>query len=170
MPIVRATKKDSPLLSRIAKITFIESHGNSAKSEDINIYVTEKYSPAVFRLELNDPKNIYYIIYHDKKPAGYSQIIYDLPYENCPAPNIAKLERIYLLKEFLNLKLGLKLFQFNVDLSKKNNQWGIWLYVWNENLRAVHFYTKSGFHIIGSYDFNISETHSNPNHQMLLKF
>lgn len=113
--IVKAREKDSELLSGIAKITFIESHGSSAKAEDINIYVTEKYSTDIFKQELSDSKNVYHIIYHDKITAGYSKIIFNLPYTNSPIQNIAKLERLYLLKEFYNLKSGLDLFQFNID-------------------------------------------------------
>jgi len=168
--IVKASEKDSALVSEIGRDTFLESHGHSASPEDVSNYVAEKYSEAVLRQELSDPKNIYYIIYHDKRPAGYSKIIFNLPYENSPVQNIAKLERIYLLKEFYDLKLGMELLQFNIELSKKNDQAGIWLYVWKENPRAVNFYIKAGFEIIGSHDFKISETHSNPNHQMLLRF
>jgi ribosomal protein S18 acetylase RimI-like enzyme len=168
--IVRAGKKDYQLLSEIAKQTFIESHGHSASAEDINTYVTEKYRPHVLKEELSERKNIYFIIYNNKRAAGYSKIIFDTPYADSSIKNIAKLERLYLLKEFYNLKLGAELFQFNVDFSKKNNQKGIWLFVWKENQRAVNFYKKNGFVIVGSYDFKISETHSNPNHQMLLRF
>lgn len=80
------------------------------------------------------------------------------------------MERLYLLKEFHDLKLGFELFQFNMALSNKNNQRGIWLYVWKQNSRAIDFYLKNGFLIIGSHNFKISATHSNPNHQMLLMF
>jgi hypothetical protein len=74
--IVKAGEKDFQLLSGIAILTFIESHGRSAKQEDINIYVTEKYSEDIFKEELSDAKNIYHIIYHDNNPAGYSKIIF----------------------------------------------------------------------------------------------
>ena len=168
--IVKASEKDFQLLSEIATLTFIESHGRSAKQEDINIYVTEKYSENVFKEELSDAKNIYHIIYYDNNPAGYSKIIFDTPYPDSKIKNITKLERIYLLKEFYNLKLGSALFHCNIDLSKRNHQMGMWLYVWKENERAVNFYKKNGFVIIGSHDFKISETHSNPNHQMFLRF
>jgi diamine N-acetyltransferase len=80
------------------------------------------------------------------------------------------MERLYLLKQFYNLKLGAALLHFNIDLSKRNNQAGMWLFTWKENMRAVNFYQKNGFVIIGSHDFKISETHSNPNHLMLLRF
>ena len=168
--IVKATGKDTPLLSEIATLTFIESHGRSAGQEDIQIYVTRNYNENVFKEELSDAKNIYHLIYYDNNPAGYSKIIFDIPWPGSKVKNITKLERIYLLKKFYNLKLGSALFHFNIHLSKRNNQAGMWLYVWKENERAVNFYKKNGFAIIGSYDFKISETHSNPNHQMLLLF
>lgn len=168
--IVKAKEKDSQILSDIAKLTFIESHGNSAKTEDINVYVTEQYNTDAFKEELSETKNIYHIIYQDKRPVGYSKIIFNTPFTNSPIKNITKLERLYLLKEFYGLKIGRELFQFNIDLSKKNNQAGIWLFVWKENHRVVNFYKKNSFIIIGSHDFKISETHSNPNHQMFLRF
>jgi diamine N-acetyltransferase len=168
--IVKANTEHSQLLSEIAKLSFIESHGNSAKTEDVNIYINEKYNYDVFKEELTDEKNIYYIIYKDEQPAGYSKIIFNSPYTGSEIKNITKLERIYLLKEFYDLKLGLELFEFNISLSKRNYQMGMWLFVWRENHRAVNFYKKCWFIIIGSHDFKISETHSNPNHQMFLRF
>jgi ribosomal protein S18 acetylase RimI-like enzyme len=167
--ITRASESDGGLLSAIAKTTFIESHGTSAEQADIDSYITEKYSDAVLRHELADAENVYYIIYHNNKVAGYSKIVFNLAYAGSPVQNIAKLERLYLLKEFYNTRLGLALFQFNIDLAKANTQAGVWLYVWKENTRAVNFYTNAGFLIIGSHDFRISATHTNPNHQMFLK-
>ncbi|MCW3092864.1 MAG: GCN5-related N-acetyltransferase [Ferruginibacter sp.] len=168
--IVSATEDDFQLLSEIATASFIESHGHSAQAEDINRYVSEKYSESAFKEELNDAKNLYHIIYHNDRAAGYSKIVLNTPYSGSLINNIVKLERFYLLKEFYHLKLGGELFQFNVDLSIRNNQTGMWLFVWKENPRAVNFYKKNGFLVIGSHDFKISETHSNPNHLMLLKF
>lgn len=168
--IVKAGKKDAALLSGIAQTTFLESHGHSAKPEDVNKYVQEKYNEVVLKQELSDPENIFHIIYQNNIPAGFSKIIFNFPYTGSPLVHITKLERIYLLKEFHDLKLGLKLFQFNVELSKQNDQVGIWLYVWIENERAIHFYKKAGFIISGSYDFKISETHSNPNYLMFLEY
>ena len=117
-----------------------------------------------------ETKNIYHIIYYASQPAGYSKIIFNNPYPNSELKNITKLERLYLVKEFYDLKLGAELFQFNSTMSKENNQSGIWLFVWKENLRAVKFYQKQGFEIIGSFDFKLSDNHSNPNYQMLLKY
>jgi ribosomal protein S18 acetylase RimI-like enzyme len=120
--------------------------------------------------ELNNPENIFHIIYYKGQAAGFSKIIFNRPHPLIGSTAITKLERLYLLKEFYNLKLGLTLFEFIISLSKEENQNGIWLFVWTENQRAVSFYKRNGFEIIGNTDFKISETHSNPNHVMYLKY
>jgi diamine N-acetyltransferase len=92
--IVKANRDHSQLLSEIARLSFIESHGSSGKTEDINIYVNEKYNYDAFKEELTDEKNIYYIIYNDKPAAGYSKITFNSPYTGSEIKNITKLERI----------------------------------------------------------------------------
>ena len=168
--IVRAKESDSTLLSRIGKQTIVESHGHSSKKSDMDDYVEKNYSETFFQDELMDDKNIYHIIFNDGLPAGYSKIIFNCPNANVPLQNVTKLERIYLMKEFYQMKLGQALFDFNLKLSKENSQAGMWLYVWKENQRAFNFYIKNRFRIIGDYDFKISETHSNPNYIMFLEF
>ncbi|MEZ4792357.1 MAG: GNAT family N-acetyltransferase [Gelidibacter sp.] len=168
--IVRATVKDAKLLVHIGKTSFIESHGMSASKEDIDAYVSSKFNETTFTEELQDTKNHFYIIYHNETAIGYSKIIFDVSHKNIDYKNVTKLERLYLLSDYHHLKLGLELFNFNVQISKKHQQAGMWLFVWVENTKAINFYNKTGFKIIGSHDFEISKTHSNPNHQMLLTY
>jgi len=167
---VRATTTDASLLVSIGTSSFLESHGHSASKKDIEAYVKSKFSESAFLEELHDTENHFYILYHNQTPIGYSKMIFNFPHQNIDYKNVTKLERLYLLKEFHHLKLGLELFHFNLQVSKKHQQAGMWLYVWTENAKAVNFYTKIGFKTIGSHDFKISETHYNPNHQMLLTY
>lgn len=168
--IVRATDKDFKLLADLGKKTFFESHGNSAKQEDIDAFVNEKYNYDFMKKDVNDSNNIYHLISYETIPVGYSKIILNSPNPNIELKNVTKLEKIFLLKDFYNQKLGSQLFNFNVAISKAHHQSGIWLFVWIENQRAVNFYIKNGFKVIGNYDFKISETHTNPNYQMFLKY
>lgn len=168
--IIKATTENLALIADIGRRTFIESHGHSAAPEDITRYVAEKFSEEVLLAELNDANNIFHILYHEQRPAGYSKIILNASHPAIQSKHVTKLERLYLLKEFYNLKLGYELYQFNIELSRKNNQEGIWLFVWKENHRAVDFYMRAGFEPIGSFDFQISATHANPNHHMFLRY
>jgi len=168
--IVRATLSDIELLTQIGKKSFLEAHGKSASEENINEYVSKNFTNKAFEEALKDSNNIFYIIYFNGKAVGYSKIIFNSQHPNIPIKNITKLERLYLLQEFHSLKLGLELFNYNLNESVKHQQSGIWLFVWTENHKAINFYKKNGFKIVGQYDFQITATHSNPNHQMLLIF
>lgn len=167
---IQARLKDVELLTYLGRQTFIESHGHSAAPADIEAYIKEKYTDDATNAALENTSNHYYILYHNDQPAGYSNLIFNVSHENISFPNVTKLDRLYVLKQFYDQRLGLTLLNHNIALSKHEGQAGMWLYVWKLNERAVRFYTKNGFNIIGSYEFSISANHSNPNHQMLLSY
>lgn len=166
--ILAAGTEDAPLLASLGKKTFLQSHGHSAPVADIAAYVAEKYDQVMVHKELTDPENIYRIIYAGDKPAGFSKIIFNIPCPTVSVAPVAKLERIYLLNDFHGRGLGKALLDYNIEMAKAAGQKGIWLYVWVENQKAFEFYTRMGFRIVGQYDFRISATHTNPNHQMFL--
>jgi ribosomal protein S18 acetylase RimI-like enzyme len=168
--ITKATPNDAKQLVHVAKEAFLTAHGHSASKEDIDNYVSANFTEANFIEELINPDNHYYIIYRQNKIAGYSKITLNTSNKNIASQNIMFMSRLYLLEEFYGLSLGKELFNFNIEFSKKHKQQGIWLAVWTENERAINFYTKRGFHIVGKYDFIISATHTNPNHIMYLEY
>jgi len=168
--IVKASKEHCEILVHIAKKSFLEAHGKSASKEDIDSYVVKNFNQNVFLQELQNPAYLYHILYFKNQAIGYSKIILNTENTNIPDHQITKMERLYLLQEHYGKNLGADLFNFNILLSKKNKQKGMWLAVWTENQRAINFYTKNGFTIVGSYDFKISENHSNPNHIMYLEY
>ncbi len=168
--ILKASIEEATIIVDIGKKSLVESHGSSAPTSDIEFYISNTYNLDKIKAELSNKENVYHIIYYKGQAAGYSKIIFDSVHPNINTGNVTKLDRLYLLKEFYDLKLGLKLFEFNKELSKKSNQAGMWLYTWVGNQRAINFYKKLGFEIIGKADFKISEHHSNPNYQMYLKY
>src|SRR5688572_3147893 len=119
LSIQKATLNDIALLTSLARTSFTESHGHSGPAKDINSYIDNNFTLENFKSEIKDPKNNYYIIYYDSKPAGFSNIIFNAPYESIKEKNITKLGRLYLTKAFTGLKLGKALFEFNVALSKQ---------------------------------------------------
>ncbi|RYZ00310.1 MAG: GNAT family N-acetyltransferase [Chitinophagaceae bacterium] len=166
--IATASSADAALLAGIGRQSFVESHGHSAAAEDIRAYMDRKLTPGAFAEELADPGNLFRIIRVNGEPAGYSKLIPGCGHPLIARPNVAKLERLYILERFLDRGLGTPLLHHNLSLARELAQAGIWLFVWTENARAVRFYEKSGFRVIGQFDFPVSERHSNPNHQMFL--
>jgi ribosomal protein S18 acetylase RimI-like enzyme len=166
--IIRATIDDYKTIVEIGNVSVEEAHRTSSPAKDLNEFIKKNYNNEAIKSELSDERNIYTIIKVDDEPAGFSKIIFNSEHSNIQQKNVTKLDRIYLLSNFFDLKLGFELLKFNIDLSKKNNQSGIWLFTWTGNNRAINFYLKTGFTIIGSHNYQVSKTYSNPNHQMLL--
>jgi len=168
--IVRLIPSDATMLAQIGGTSLIESHGHSAPAEIMQEYVDRSFSTEACLDELMDGDNIFHAIYYNNQPAGYSKIVFDCPQPAVPLQPVTKMERLYLLKEFYALKLGHQLMQHAIDLSKSNKELGMWLNVWKENERAMQFYQKQGFQIVGESDFVLAEEHSNPNWVMLLRY
>jgi len=166
--IDKATLVDYKTIVEIGKVSVEEAHRGSCSAKDLNEFLEKNYNNEAIKSELSDERNIYNIINVDGEPAGFSKIIFNSEHSNIQQKNITKLDRIYLSSKFFDRKLGFELLKFNIDISKKNNQSGIWLFTWTGNNRAINFYLKNGFSIIGSHDFQVTETHYNPNHQMFL--
>ena len=166
--IKKATFNDVNLLASLSVEAFLPAHGHSSPEKDINTYLEANFSVKNFKKEIANPTFEYYLIYHHDKIAGFSKIIFNTPSAHIEGDTITKMERLYLLEEFYGLHLGTQLMNFNSELTKKNNQQGIWLEVWIENFRAIRFYKKMGFTVVGKANFRVSETHSNPNYIMYL--
>jgi diamine N-acetyltransferase len=168
--ISKATLDDCKTIADIGKVSVEEAHRDSCSAQDLDEFLEKNYNSDMIISELIDEKNVYHIINVNGEPAGFSKIILNSSHSNIAQSHVTKLDRIYLLNNFFDLKLGYNLLQFNIELSKSNNQAGMWLFTWTGNTRALNFYQRNGFSIIGDYNFQVSETHHNPCHQMLLKF
>lgn len=168
--IRRAAEKDYNSIVNIGKESVAEAHKDSCSMEILNEFIERNYNGDAIKKELENRNNIYHVINCDDQPVGFSKIILNATHPNISRENVTRLDRIYLRKEFHGAKLGFELLKFNIELSKKNNQSGIWLYTWIGNKRAIDFYIRAGFTIIGSHDFYLTKMHCNPNHQMFLNF
>lgn len=165
-----ATDEDLHLLCDVARRSFLQSHGSSAAAEDLETYVKEKFTPAQLRAELTDAKALFRLAFYGENCAGYAKLLLS---SECPFSEISplcKMDRLYVLEEYLDKKIGKALFDACVKLAKEKDQKGLWLYVWTGNKRALRFYEREGFRKIGEAGFRISPKHSNPNYILLLEF
>lgn len=163
------TLSDAEALAIMGAKSFFESHHTSASRADIEDYIANTYTPGRFASEIEDPNNIFRIAKICDKIAGFSKIVPDAFNSQLQKEHSCKMERLYVLEEFLSLKIGQLLFDECIKNARELNQSGIWLNVWTGNTRAIRFYMKQGFTVAGETLFRISATHSNPNYLMWRK-
>lgn len=166
MKIRTANLSDAALLTELGRIAFVASHGPSASEAVIDDYVSKAYTVETFMENLADASNLFHILFYQEKAVGYSKAVLNTDCPDHPGFAAMKLDRLYFLPEFVGLSLGSTLLHHLLQIARNEKQKGIWLYVWTENHRAVRFYEKSGFNIVGKYDFHLTPEHANPNHCM----
>ena len=159
--IIKAGIEDAKVLSEMGAETFIASHRNSAPAHEIDRYVKETYNVEAITEKLTNPQNIYHIIKHENRYAGFSKMILNSSYPGIAAKDVSKMDQIYLLNTFQGLKLGAKLLQFNIGLSRTSKEAGMWLIVWLGNTQAMNFYIRFGFTVVKEDVFYLTETHTN---------
>ncbi|MBB1284530.1 GNAT family N-acetyltransferase [Flavisolibacter sp. BT320] len=153
---------DADLLAKVGSTSLLESHGHSAPAEIMQQYVESNFSLAACEAELTDDTNIFTAVVYNNVPVGYSKLILRTPHPAVNLQPVTKLERLYLLKEYYDHKLGHQLLREAISLSRESGERGMWLDVWKENHRAIRFYQKQGFETVGESSFVLTETRTNP--------
>lgn len=156
--IKKATDADTEVLALLGRITWAESHGDYIvdKNSLLN-YLNENFSVATTKQNINNAKNLYYIIYVDDFPVGYSKLVVNANQENIASKKPCRLERIYILNEFIALKIGQQLLTFVEAQAKALQIDTIWLTVYIKNNRAIKFYKKNKFNNVGKLNYVVSK-------------
>ncbi|CAM1370368.1 GNAT family N-acetyltransferase [Tenacibaculum xiamenense] len=157
--IKRAKVSDSEVVALLGRITYSESHGHFIENkQDLFDYNSMAFSIERTSKDLADTNNLYFILYYNSFPAGYAKIVLNAKNENVDSNNCCRLERIYILNEFLSLKLGQKTLDVMLKKAKELNFDTIWLTTYIKNYRAIKFYQKNEFLHVGNYSFRVGGT------------
>jgi ribosomal protein S18 acetylase RimI-like enzyme len=81
----------------------------------------------------------------DQNVIGYLKLNFGASQTELKDNNALEIERIYVLKEFHGKKVGQFLFDKAIEIAKEYHVAYVWLGVWENNKRALQFYTKNGF-------------------------
>ena len=133
------------LLQQIGRQTFEETFAESNSAENMAKYIEEAYSYEKLSAELNNPNSFFYFAMLDEKVIGYLKLNMGGSQTELKDNDALEIERIYVLKSFQGKKVGKMLFDKSIQIGKEQNAAFVWLGVWEENKKAIEFYTKNGF-------------------------
>lgn len=132
-------------LQQIGRQTFEETFAESNSAENMAKYLEEAYSHEKLSAELNNPDSFFYFAILNEKVIGYLKLNFGASQTEVKDNDALEIERIYVLKSFQGKKVGQLLFEKAIQIAKEQNAEFVWLGVWEENKRAIQFYTKNGF-------------------------
>jgi ribosomal protein S18 acetylase RimI-like enzyme len=132
-------------LQQIGRQTFAETFAESNTAANMAKYSEEAYSFEKLNEEINNPNSFFYFAIMDEKVIGYLKLNMGGSQTELKDNDALEIERIYVLKAFHGKKVGQLLFDKAIEIAKAQHVAYVWLGVWEENKRALQFYTKNGF-------------------------
>ncbi|MBW8325979.1 MAG: GNAT family N-acetyltransferase [Prolixibacteraceae bacterium] len=145
LDIKQVTQNDIDQLQKIGRQTFSETFSSVNTEENMTKYLDEYFSVEKLTAEFNNKSSEFYFATIGKNVIGYLKLNFGQAQTELQDGNALEIERIYVLKEFHGKGVGQLLYDKALQIARQKNVDYVWLGVWEENRRAINFYTKNGF-------------------------
>lgn len=155
--IQKITLNEIDQLQQIGKQTFRETFSASNTEENMKNYLEEGFSKEKLTTELKDEDSEFYFATLEKKVIGYLKINFGASQTEIKDNKALEIERIYVAKEFHGKSVGQLLYDKAIEVAKQKKATYVWLGVWEENPRAIHFYQKNGFVAFDKHIFKLGD-------------
>lgn len=153
--IKKAGPEDLEQLQAIARQTFFETYSAHNTEEDMRKYLEVDFGTSRLNAELQNPDSQFYLASLNGKIIGYLKLNSGKAQTELKDSNALEIERIYVSKDFHGKKIGQLLYEKAFEIAKDSKASYLWLGVWEENPKAIHFYQKNGFEEFGKHVFRL---------------
>ncbi len=158
MEIRLVHKEDAPSIALLGRITFSETFGNLfSDREGLQNYLNTIFAVDKIEQSIQKENNVYWIAFVDRLPVGYAKLKLQSPSPFVPSDRVGQLQKIYVLKDFLSMKIGKRLQDVLLEKARTEGCEHIWLSVYKDNQRAIRFYEKNDFKTVGEHQFSIGK-------------
>jgi diamine N-acetyltransferase len=152
-----ATINDAELIADISRQTFHDTFASHNTKENMDKFMNETFSKEILIKEVGTPDNIFLLAYNEEEPVGYVRMR-----ENNNPPelgniNAIEIARIYATSNSIGKGVGKALMQKCIEIAIEKKAAAVWLGVWQENHRAIDFYTKWGFEKFSTHVFILGD-------------
>ena len=151
--IRKSTVSDLETIQNISIHTFKETFAAVNTPENIANYVKENFNMEQLTTELNNDNSQFYVAYSNAEAVGYLKINFGDAQTESINENALEVQRIYVLQNFHGKNIGQLLLDKVKKIAKSSGVDSVWLGVWEENHRALRFYTKNGFFVFDKHVF-----------------
>jgi ribosomal protein S18 acetylase RimI-like enzyme len=148
---------DIDRIAALAARTFKGAFGKDNAADDIQSYVNESFSPERLRAELANADNLFLLAFLSEvdAPVGYAKLTSGALDPSVKGPDPVELERLYVDQAVVGSGIGAALMRAVLDAARRNGRKTLWLGVWERNARAIAFYERWGFEVVGEHVFRL---------------
>jgi ribosomal protein S18 acetylase RimI-like enzyme len=150
-----AALSDAEELARVARDTFIATFGALYRAEDLAAFLAETRSPEAVARYLAESDTRHCLALRDGTIVGFADLgPFKLPYD--PGQRRAvELHRLYVVEAAQGKGIADRLMAWILDQAQDLGAEDLYLGVYQDNQRAVRFYMRHGFEIVGEYLFEV---------------
>ncbi|MFM6936418.1 MAG: N-acetyltransferase family protein [Aquirufa sp.] len=153
----QANINDLTALQAIGRATFLETFAASNSAENMQAYLDEGFSEEKMRTELLNTQSQFYFAEKAGEILGYLKLNGGDAQSEKQDPKALEIERIYVLQVYQGQSVGQMLYEKALVIAQNMQAPYLWLGVWEENMKAIHFYQKQGFKEFGEHIFQLGD-------------
>lgn len=118
-------------------------------------YCHKAFGPQIQQRELSDSEIITFLALSETSIVGYGQIRLGSRTTCIACDAAAEIQRLYVGGVWQGKQLAQELLRKLVGAATRSGAECIWLGVWERNARAIRFYEKAGFSVVGEHEFSL---------------
>lgn len=149
----RAVPADAPSLAVLAERTFRDAFGARNSPENVDLHCSRVFGPEIQQREIGDRGLVTTVVEAEGRMIGFSQLRIPSAHPAVVAKRPAEINRFYLLAEWHGRGMADELMRDALATAAREDCDCVWLGVWEHNPKAMAFYRKSGFEVVGTHSF-----------------
>lgn len=158
MLIIRPAKSnDAQCLAQLAQATFKAAFSHSCNDHDMALYCESNFTATIQLKEILDTNIVTLLVFLNNELVGFAQVGLDSFNKYLKVEQQMELKRIYFVNKYHGSGLASKLMTEIHKIWSNSNAQCIWLGVWEDNSKAIAFYHKYGFRIVGEHIFQLGQ-------------
>lgn len=155
--VKQATVNDAEVISKLSTETFFETYSWYNTPENMLEYTQTHFNVEQTKKDFATPNTHFFLATFNNEIIGYAKLrVLENPKELAGKRHI-EIERIYVQKKHHHIKAGYAIIKKCIEFAVEKKYEVIWLGVWEQNLKALHFYERVGFEKFGAHDFQLGK-------------
>ena len=150
-----ARRSDAAALAALAERSFRATFATGSSIEHMQRHCERSYGETMQAAEIADAQLCTLLAYRGAELAGFAQLRLQGPAPACVDAPAMELQRLYVDAPWHGQGVAAALMRELLALAAHKRGARVWLGVWEYNPRAIAFYAKFGFCVVGAHDFDL---------------
>lgn len=151
--IRRAVPDDFSSFAAICRRTFADTFGYAHTDEELARHLDVAFSDATLAPELADPRRVVLAVMHDDTWLAYAVVKLGASTPSVVAQRPCEIDRFYVDRPWHGRGIAHTLMAEALRVIRDAGGDAAWLGVWEHNPRAIKFYERVGFRVVGAHTY-----------------